>query len=206
MKSDGYILMLNLVMMVVLVKKSEGVWLSLHAVGSKCVSEEIHGNVVCLGDYMVEDPQGSHPTISVRVTSPYGTTIHSRENVTHGQFAFTTSEAGLYLTCFWTNHPGELSVNLDWRIGIAAKDWDLIAKREKIEGVELELRKLEAAVEAIHENIFDLKRRESEMRIVNEVTNSRVAWYSFMSLSVCIVVSALQITHLKRFFQKKKLI
>lgn len=67
MKSDGYILMLNLVMMVVLVKKSEGVWLSLHAVGSKCVSEEIHGNVVCLGDYMVEDPQGSHPTISVRV-------------------------------------------------------------------------------------------------------------------------------------------
>lgn len=48
--------------------------------------------------------------------------------------------------------------------------------------------------------------RESEMRIVNEVTNSRVAWYSFMSLSVCIVVSALQITHLKRFFQKKKLI
>lgn len=53
--------------------------------------------------------------------------------MTHGQFAFTTSEAGLYLTCFWTNHPGELSVNLDWRIGIAAKDWDLIAKREKIE-------------------------------------------------------------------------
>jgi hypothetical protein len=41
------------------------------------------------------------------------------------------------LACFWVdggNHGGgEVSVNLDWKIGIAAKDWDSVAKKEKIE-------------------------------------------------------------------------
>jgi len=28
---------------------------------------------------------------------------------------------------------GEVNVNLDWKIGIAAKDWDSVARKEKIE-------------------------------------------------------------------------
>lgn len=55
--------------------------------------------------------------------------------MTHGQFAFTTTEAGQYLACLWADHPGsgDLSVNLDWKTGIAAKDWESVAKKEKIE-------------------------------------------------------------------------
>ncbi|XP_031378545.1 transmembrane emp24 domain-containing protein p24delta3-like [Punica granatum] len=144
-----------------------------------------------------------------QVTSPYGNNLHHKENVTHGQFAFTSDEAGNYLACFWLdnqNH-GEVSVNLDWKIGIAAKDWESVAKKEKIEGVELELRKLEGAVEAIHENLLYLRGREAEMRVVSEKTNARVGWLSIMSLgNDCIVVSGLQLWHLKRFFQKKRLI
>ncbi|KAJ6427655.1 hypothetical protein OIU84_023113 [Salix udensis] len=166
---------------------SEAVWLNLPASGTKCVSEEIHNNVVVLADYVVVSDNHSHiPTISVKVTSPYGNNLHLKENVTHGQFAFTTHEAGSYLACFW--------------------DWDLVARKEKIEGVELELRKLEGAVEAIHENLLYLKTREAELRFVSEVTNTRVALFSLMSLGVCIAVSALQVWHLKRYFQKKKLI
>ncbi|KAL4197041.1 hypothetical protein AMTRI_Chr04g186170 [Amborella trichopoda] len=143
------------------------------------------------------------------VTSPYGNSLHNKDNVTYGQFAFTTSEAGNYLACFWVQsnpHGGGATVNLDWKIGIAAKDWESVARKEKIDGVELELRKLEGAVEAIHENLIYLKSREAEMREVSELTNTRVAWFSIMSLGVCLGVSALQLWHLKRFFQKKKLI
>lgn len=53
---------------------------------------------------------------------------------------------------------------------------------------------------------FFLSFREAEMREVSERTNSRVAWFSIMSLGVCIVVSILQLWHLKSYFQKKKLI
>ncbi|KAJ4717057.1 Transmembrane emp24 domain-containing protein [Melia azedarach] len=187
------------------------IWLNLPATGTKCVSEEIQNNVVVLADYVVVSEDHTHvPTISVKVTSPYGNNLHHKENVTYGQFAFTTHEAGNYLACFWVDghNPagGDVSVNIDWKTGIAAKDWESVARKEKIEGVELELRKLEGAVEAIHENLLYLKSKEAEMREVSEKTNARVAWFSIMSLGVCILVSALQVWHLKRFFQKKKLI
>ncbi|KAL9351003.1 hypothetical protein Peur_058258 [Populus x canadensis] len=188
---------------------SQGVWLNLPPTGTKCVSEEIHNNVVVLSDYVVVSDDHSHiPTISVKVTSPYGNTLHQTENATHGQFAFTTHEAGNYLACFWVDGhvQGDVSVNIDWKTGIAAKDWDSVARKEKIEGVELELRKLEGAVEAIHENLLYLKTREAEMRSVSETTNTRIALFSVMSLGVCIAVSALQVWHLKHYFQKKKLI
>lgn len=194
---------------------TEAIWLDLPSSGTKCVSEEIQNNVVVLADYSLingedDSPHNSATTISARVTSPYGNNLHHQENVTHSQFAFTTSEAGNYLACFWVNgnHQGGtgLTVSLDWRIGIAAKDWDSIAKKEKIEGIELQLRKLEGAVEAIHENLIYLKNREAEMREVSETTNSRVAWFSIMSIGVCIAVSVSQFLHLKRYFRKKKLI
>nr|CAD1826215.1 unnamed protein product [Ananas comosus var. bracteatus] len=187
------------------------VWLDLPATGVKCVSEEIQPNVVVLADYAVmsQDYSNGHPTVSVKVTSPYGNTLHHNENATIGQFAFTTTEAGNYLACFWKDSTEKVtttSVNLDWKIGIAAKDWDSVARKEKIEGVELELRKLETAVEAIHHNLLYLKTKEAEMREVSERTNARVVWFSILSLGVCIAVSVLQLWHLQRFFQKKKLI
>ncbi|CAO2040551.1 unnamed protein product [Urochloa humidicola] len=190
---------------------AEAVWLEVPQSGTKCVSEEIQPNVVVLADYsiMYESHPYSHPTIAVKVTSPYGNTLHHNENATVGQFAFTTAEAGNYLACFWIDSAEKgsgVSVNLDWKIGFATKDWDAIAKKEKIEGVELELRKLEVAVQAIHQNLIYLKAREAEMRTVSEKTNSRVAWFSILSLGVCIAVSILQLWHLQGFFRKKKLI
>ncbi|KAL7119527.1 hypothetical protein ACP275_02G068500 [Erythranthe tilingii] len=201
-----------LLFLLCVVQRSAAIWLSLPATGTKCVSEEIQSNVVVLSDYVVisDDHTHSTPTISAKVTSPYGNNLHHQENATHGQFAFTTSESGNYLACFWIDGNnqggGDVSLNIDWKTGIAAKDWDSVARKEKIEGVELELRKLEGVVEAIHENLLYLRSREAEMRIVSEKTNGRVAWFSIMSLGVCIVVSASQIWYLKRYFQKKKLI
>jgi len=199
-------------LLILLLPAATAVWLELPPSGTKCVSEEIQPNVVVLGDYYgIHEDYNTHgtPTLSCKVTSPYGNTLHHQENATVGQFAFTTSEAGNYLACFWIDSVHKnvgASVSLDWRIGITAKDWDSVARKEKIEGVELELMKLEGAVEAIHENLLYLKAREIEMREVSEKTNSRVAWFSIMSLGLCIAVSALQLWHLKGYFHKKKLI
>lgn len=116
--------------------------------------------------------------------------MHKKEKVSMDQFAFTTAEAGNYLACFWIDGDDRglvVKLNLDWKIGIAAKDWDSVAKKEKIEvkytrcesgvrplfvillcflpynmefdkqGVELELLKLEMAAQSIHENLLLLK-------------------------------------------------
>ncbi|XP_009801860.1 transmembrane emp24 domain-containing protein p24delta3 [Nicotiana tabacum] len=206
------LLSLPLMILVCLLRKGEAIWLTVPASGTKCVSEELHNNVVVLADYFAisDDHSNPIPTISVKVTSPFGNNLHHKENMTHGQFAFTTTEAGNYLACFWVDghNPGggSLTVNLDWKTGIAAKDWESVARKEKIEGIELELRKLEGAVEAIHENLIYLKSREAEMRSVSETTNTRVASFSIASLGVCILASVLQVLYLKRYFRKKKLI
>ncbi|CAM8883442.1 unnamed protein product [Rhodiola kirilowii] len=194
---------------------ADAIWLTLPSSGTtKCVSEDIQNNVVVVADYHVVVDDGNAavpmPTVSARVTSPYGNNLHHLENVTSGQFAFTTKEAGIYLACFWLDaHHREdagLSLSLDWKIGIAAKDWDTVAKKDKIEGVEMELVKLEGIVQAIHDNLNYLKDREAEMREVSEQTNARVAWFSIMSLGTCIVVSVIQLWRLQHYFQKKKLI
>ncbi|KAK4766356.1 hypothetical protein SAY87_007998 [Trapa incisa] len=188
----------------------EGIWMNLPASGTKCVSEEIHHNKIVVADYMIvsEDPYNG-PTISIKVTSPFGNNLHQMDNVTHGHFSFTSAEAGTYVACLWIDNqnPGVGTiVNLEWKIGITARDWESVARKENIEGVELELRKLEGAVDAIHGNLLYLRSREAEMRTVSERTNARVAWFSIMSLGVCIVASCLQLWHLKRFFRKKKII
>uniref|UniRef100_A0A1J3GR32 Transmembrane emp24 domain-containing protein p24delta3 n=2 Tax=Noccaea caerulescens TaxID=107243 RepID=A0A1J3GR32_NOCCA len=195
----------------VMIPVGEAVWLDVPTTGTKCVSEEIQSNVIVLADYLIiSEDHNILPTISVKVTSPYGNKLHNADNVTHGQFAFTAQESGNYMACFWADAKSHgnknVSINVDWKTGIAAKDWVSIAKKENIEGVELEIKKLEGAVEAIHENLLYLRHKEAEMRTVNEKTNSRVAWYSIMSLGICIAVSGLQVVYLKQYFEKKKLI
>ncbi|NP_001151547.1 Transmembrane emp24 domain-containing protein p24delta3 [Zea mays] len=186
------------------------VWLEIAPSGTKCVSEEIQSNVVVIGDYSVlYDHHHAQPTISVKVTSPFGDIVHKKEKVSMGQFAFTTAEAGNYLACFSIDGEDRglvVKLNLDWKIGLASRDWDSVAKKEKIEGVELELLKLEVAVQSIHDNLLLLKSKEANMRDVSEQTNSRVTWLSMLSLVVCIAVSVLQLWHLQQYFRKMKLI
>ena len=70
------------------------------------------------------------------MTAPNGDTLHHKGNITIGQFAFTSNEPGTYLACFWldgANRGAGTSVGISWKIGIAAKDWESIAKKEKIE-------------------------------------------------------------------------
>lgn len=175
--------------------------------GNKCFSEDLNVKGLVLASYHVVSESPSK--ISVKVTSPYGSSVHSQDHVSKGEFAFTATEAGDYTACFWipdASKGSKVTVDLDWKTGIDAKDWDSIAKREKIDGVELELRKLEEAVNDIHGNMLYLRDREEKMRAVNEVTNSRMAWFSITSLFICLAVAGLQIWYLKSFFERKKLL
>ncbi|CAA2983054.1 transmembrane emp24 domain-containing p24delta3-like [Olea europaea subsp. europaea] len=138
--------LLGVVLIVVglVVPVARGIWLDVPSSGTKCVSEELHSKVVVLADFFVVGDEhhinnSIVPTISVKVTSPYGNNLYHQENVTHGQFAFTTTESGNYLACFWidNSHQGDrsMSVGLEWKTGITAKDWDSVAKKEKIDNL-----------------------------------------------------------------------
>jgi hypothetical protein len=74
--------------------------------------------------------------LALQVTSPHGKQLHHLENVHSGQFAFTSKESGKYVACFWLQsaHPNvHLNLALDWKTGVGAKDWESIAKKEKLD-------------------------------------------------------------------------
>ncbi|KAL5659481.1 hypothetical protein ACJX0J_032644, partial [Zea mays] len=94
------------------------------------------------------------------VTSPYGNSMHYAENVQSGHFAFTAAEAGDYLACFWApDHkpPVTIGFEFDWRSGVSAKDYPSVAKKGKVDMMELELKKLEETIKNIHEEMFYLR-------------------------------------------------
>ncbi|XP_057809635.1 transmembrane emp24 domain-containing protein p24delta3-like [Salvia miltiorrhiza] len=194
---------------------ARGVWLKMPSSGRKCVYEELQSNVVVIGDYYSFYGDGdanytTHPTLTVKVSSPFGNKLYEKEGARHGQFALTTNEPGNYKACFVVDSGDQsgkpVTVGLEWRTGIATKDWDSVAKKEKIEGLDLEMKKLQDYVQAIKDKMIQLMSKELKMRSVITRTNTRVAQYSQASLGVCILVSALQLWYLRRYFHHKKLI
>ncbi|GJN07743.1 hypothetical protein PR202_ga25601 [Eleusine coracana subsp. coracana] len=81
---------------------------------TKCISDEIKVGAMAVGKYHILGPDDgslssssqqqqlpdSH-RMSLCVTSPHGNSLHYSENVQSDNFAFTASEAGDYLACFW---------------------------------------------------------------------------------------------------------
>ncbi|XP_051212308.1 transmembrane emp24 domain-containing protein p24delta9 [Lolium perenne] len=181
---------------------------------TKCISDDIKVGAMAVGKYHIVEAEGSSELpdshrISLRVTSPYGSSLHYSESVQSGNFAFTSSEAGDYLACFWApDHrpPTTIAFEFDWRSGVSAKDWSSVAKKGQVDIMELELKKLEDTIKSIHEEMFYLREREGEMQVLNGRTNTWMAWLSFLSLGICLSVAGLQLWHLKNFFERKKLL
>ncbi|CAN0924337.1 Transmembrane emp24 domain-containing protein p24delta9 [Linum grandiflorum] len=175
----------------------------------KCIAEEIKSQTITVGTYSVVDWSEGDPKITVKVDSPYGTSHHVGENVEKGTFAFTASETGDHSACFQTpRHTPVLNITVDfvWRSGVAARDWSTIAKRGKIDAMELELRKLYETVRGIHDEIYYLREREEEMQVLNRKTDTNMLGMGLLFLVICLAVAGLHLWHLKTYFERKKLL
>ncbi|GFY84894.1 emp24/gp25L/p24 family/GOLD family protein [Actinidia rufa] len=115
-----------------------------------------------------------------RLHCPMGTVITMVIRWILVPFAFTAAEAG----------------------GIGRK----VAKKGQVEAMVLEFKKMYDAVTSIHDEMFYLREREEGMQQLNRETNSKMATFSFFSLLFCLSVAALQLWHLKAFFESKKLL
>uniref|UniRef100_A0A7S0D460 GOLD domain-containing protein n=1 Tax=Micromonas pusilla TaxID=38833 RepID=A0A7S0D460_MICPS len=173
----------------------------------KCVLEELAPSTLVMFTY--ESPDGTH--LNLKLYDPEDTEIYSDTDSPEGSYGFTTELEGDYKACFYkTNVDKEdlknHKVRLDWKTGVAVADWEKIAKAEKVDTISSTLRSLEAEMREIHNGMLFLRQKEAELRDLNESTNTRVAWLSFVSLAVCIGLCVWQILYLKQFFQRKKLL
>nr|XP_043634903.1 transmembrane emp24 domain-containing protein p24delta7-like [Erigeron canadensis] len=192
----------------------KGMRFDLKTGATKCITEDIKLNAMTVGKYSIVNPVEGFPLsdedrITVRVTSPLGNNYHYADRKNSGNFAFTAGETGDYMTCFWASKQSpekSLSIDFDWKSGLAAKDWSKVAKKGQVEMMELELKKLYDSAITIHEEMFMLREREAMMQHLITSTNVKMETFTFLSLVICLSVAALQLWHLKAFFQRKKLI
>ncbi|XP_062326043.1 transmembrane emp24 domain-containing protein 10-like [Osmerus eperlanus] len=176
----------------------------------KCLREEIHKDVLVTGEYEVgEQPNAK---TNLKITDSSGHTLYSKEDALKGKFAFTTEDYDMFEVCFESKSPmgtgraPEQQVNLDMKHGVEAKNYEEMAKVEKLKPLEVELRRLEDLSESIVNDFAYMKKREEEMRDTNESTNTRVLYFSIFSMCCLIGLATWQVFYLRRFFKAKKLI
>ncbi|VDO62513.1 unnamed protein product [Heligmosomoides polygyrus] len=109
----------------------------------KCMKEEIHKNIVVTGEY--EFSEGIGYTGSVHVTDTRGHTLYKREKFADlkGKFAFTADEYDIFEICISNHapigagHAQAREVSLKMKHGVEAKNYDDIAKAEKLKPLEV---------------------------------------------------------------------
>jgi len=72
--------------------------------------------------------------------------------------------------------------------------------------MEVEALKIQRNLEEVVRDLSYFKRREERHRDTNESTNSRVMWFSVISMAVIVCIGVWQLVYLRRFFTQKKLL
>ncbi|XP_065919816.1 transmembrane emp24 domain-containing protein 10-like [Dysidea avara] len=187
-----------------------GITFYLSADTTKCIREEVHKDVLVVGEYNLND--APYLRTDIMVTDSQRHTLYKKESVSKGKFAFTTEDYEIFEVCFTSysqGHAGtdmDRSVQLTLRHGVEAKNYDDVAKAEKMKPMEMELRRLEDLAESIVNDFAYMRAREEEMRDTNESTNTRVLYFSVFSMCCLLFLAAWQLIYLRRYFQSKKLI
>jgi len=179
----------------------------------KCLKEEIHKNILVKGEYELTAFPGQATKLEVLDSRNH--ILYTKDDATKGKFAFTTDEYDVFNICFETKlqhqvPPGQeipfKEVNLEVKHGVEAKDYENLAKVEKLKPLEIELRRLEDISQDIVTDFTFMKAREEEMRTTNESTNSKVLYFSLFSMCCLVGLACWQVLYLRRYFKAKKLI
>lgn len=92
-------------------------------------------------------------------------------------------------------------VELDIDIGADARDWSAIQAQEKLKPVDTELRRIEASVNEIVQEMEYLRIREQKLRDTNESTNERVKWFALGTMGMLVGLGAWQVVYLRAYFR-----
>ncbi|KAK9447521.1 emp24/gp25L/p24 family/GOLD-domain-containing protein [Limtongia smithiae] len=212
-----------LLVLAALTTRVAGLHFYLEGSDRKCFLEELPQDTLVVGYYNAEEfvpetstyvqPQTLGVHITVEEIFDNNHRVVSQRGSANGKFTFTAADSGEHRICFQTSVGGAgwfsrqtVRVHLDIAIGevnMLTKDH---RKTEKFTTL------VEKAQE-LHHRLADIKReqvfqreREAEFRDASEQTNARVVRWSIIQLLVIGGTCAWQLSHLRSFFVKQKLV
>lgn len=186
-----------------------GLMFDLQPNGRKCLREEVQKDALVTGDYEISEVPGQRTDL--KVTDSKGHTLVNNEDKNKGKFAFTTDDYEVFEICFISKVAPNIrgvkhEVELVVKMGLEAKNYETLGEAARLKPLEVELKRLEDLSEAIVQDFAYMRQREEEMRDTNESTNSRVLYFSVLSMCCLVGLATWQVLYLRRFFKAKKLI
>ncbi|MED6148925.1 hypothetical protein PIB30_057586 [Stylosanthes scabra] len=186
----------------------------LNSGGAKCVAEDMKIHTMNVGKYDITNPNDAQPLpdshrVNVRVTSIGGNTYHLGEKVASGQFSFVAGEAGDYIACFRAvehDPPITLTIDFDWKLGVKTIGGNNVAKQSQVEIMVLQLKQMQESASSIREEMINLRLGQEKGEEFDLKSLHRIFLLSYISIFIILSVAGMQLMHLKRFFEKKKLI
>ncbi|CAH8290953.1 unnamed protein product, partial [Heterobilharzia americana] len=135
---------------------------------TKCIQDEAHKDIIVHGEFEVSS--SNNQVIHIKVRDAKKHILYQRENIRDGKFAFTTENFEIFEVCFESqpsNDENDHEVFLNIKHGTAAKDFDMLAKAEKLQPIEVELKKLEGLADEIVQDFTLMHSKSGKMRNIN---------------------------------------
>ncbi|KAJ8099052.1 emp24/gp25L/p24 family/GOLD-domain-containing protein [Lipomyces tetrasporus] len=215
----------SLAMLVILMITSrvEGLYFYLEGSERKCFLEELPQDTLVVGFYNAEEfvPETNvfvqPATLGVQITVEEifdnNHRVVNQRGAANGKFTFTAADSGEHRICFQTNVGGSgwfsrqaVRVNLDIAVGetgMLSKDH---TKSEQFATLVEKVQELNHRLADIKREQMFQREREAEFRDESERTNARVVRWSIIQLIVIGATCAWQLSHLRGFFVKQKLV
>jgi len=144
-----------------------------------------------------------------QVDDPDGHKVQEVKGESEGMVYITAEKEGDYKICFTARDKTEaqdITLWIDWRVGALAQDWEVIAKKEHLDHIGVELRKFEEVVKEIHREMRAIRKRDLENQTVKASAHSRVEFFTMFTMFMCAAMATMQYFYLKRFFKSKKVL
>ncbi|KAJ1952486.1 emp24p/erv25p- protein [Dipsacomyces acuminosporus] len=187
----------------------------------QCFLEELPKGFLVTGHYKTEEWHESekryveNPAVSVLLTADDNDASHrvmNQKGGHQGKFSFTAGNSGEHTICVQASGAqggGWLSsaiVKFTLDIGIGEEDDGGLKAIEKIKDIADKIKILNAQLEEIKTEQRYQRDRELEFDETTSSIKRRVVYWAFIQLGIVGAVSYWQLTHLRRFFESKKLV
>ncbi|PRW21135.1 Transmembrane Tmp21 [Chlorella sorokiniana] len=178
---------------------------------TKCIMEDVNEKEEVMGSFRAfnRDSPDQPVTVDARFEDPQGQLVFERHGSSEGDFHFTSNGEGEYKLCFTAKdyHTAQNTrIRMKFSTGAEAHDWEAVAKKDNLNVIQTEMRRLESVVHTIHLELQNIRRKEERMRDVNEATNSRVAWFNILAAALVCTFCGWQLWYLNKFFKRKKVL
>mmetsp|Transcript_66136 Transcript_66136/g.105245 ORF Transcript_66136/g.105245 Transcript_66136/m.105245 type:complete len:136 (+) Transcript_66136:278-685(+) len=123
-----------------------------------------------------------------------------------GSFSLDVKEDAMYDVCFWNTGSGIRAVTMTISSELPSKAAGDKVKQTQVKPLQQQMDSILSMTQHLVNDLEHIKKREWEMRDLNEMTNTRLVQWGFFAILVFVAAGIFEVWYLGRFFHKKKLI